>query len=79
MASDEPRAAGDADDRSSEVPIDDVDDDPESPLYSSVPLETDHGVVVVQQQAVGRDNEAGAGEWPDPHTPPRLPTPGAAQ
>jgi hypothetical protein len=64
--------------RRNEVPVEDLDDDPEAPLYSTVPLETDHGVVVIQQQNVGPDNEAGGGEWPDPHTAPRLPAPGAA-
>ena len=76
---DRPRPDRTKADRSNEVPVDDVDDDPEAPLYSTVPLETDHGVVVIQQQNVGPDNEAGGGEWPDPHTPPRLPAPGAAR
>ena len=81
MASDEERAAPDPDDPrdvNNEVPIEDVDDDdPEAPLYSSVPLETEDGVVVVQQQVVGPGNEEGGGEWPDPETPPRPPAPGA--
>ena len=80
MASDEERVAPDPDDArdvNNEVPIEDVDDDPEAPLYSSVPLETEDGVVVVQQQAVGPGNEEGGGEWPDPKTPPRPPAPGA--
>src|SRR5262249_23238622 len=78
MASDERPTEEPTEDRSSEVPIDEVEDDPEARLYSSVPLETDHGIVVIQQEAVGRPNEEGGGEWPDPHTPPRLPAPGAA-
>jgi NADH:ubiquinone oxidoreductase subunit F (NADH-binding) len=64
-------------DRRAEHPVDEVEDDPEAPLYSSVPLETDEGVVVVQQQNVGPDNEEGGGEWPDPDAPPRRPAPGA--
>jgi hypothetical protein len=47
------------------------DDDPEAPLYTSEPVETDEGEIVVQQQNVGRDNMRGSGEWPDPDTPPR--------
>jgi hypothetical protein len=84
MASDDRRGAeqtdvsDDRDVRSAEVPIDEVEDDPEAPLYSSVPLETEDGVVVVQQQNAGPGVEEGGGEWPDPHTPPRLPAPGAA-
>jgi hypothetical protein len=33
--------------------------------------------VVIQQQNVGPDNEDGGGEFPDPHTPPQRPAPGA--
>jgi hypothetical protein len=79
MASDEPRDVGGPNDRPNEIPVDEVEDDPEAPLYSSVPLETEDGIVVVQQQTVGPGNEEGGGEWPDPHTPPRLPAPGAAR
>jgi hypothetical protein len=57
--------------------VEDVEADPEAPLYSSVPLETDDGTIVVQQQNVGAGREEGGGEWPDPHTPPRGPAPGA--
>jgi hypothetical protein len=78
MHSDESRIEPDGSGHEAEVPIDEVEEDPEAPLYSSVPLETDDGVVVVQQQVVGRDNEQGGGEWPDPNTPPRPPAPGAA-
>ena len=63
--------------RRAERPVEDIDEDPEAPLYSSVPLETDDGVVVVQQQNVGAGNEEGGGEWPDPNTPPRPPAPGS--
>jgi hypothetical protein len=53
-------------------------DDPEAPLYTSEPLEDEDGrTYVVQQQNVGPGNEEGGGEWPDPHTPPRPPAPGA--
>jgi len=70
-------ATEEPEDSVAEVPVDEVEDDPEARLYSSVPLETDRGVVVVQQQNVGPDNEQGGGEWPDPKTPPRPPAPGA--
>ena len=54
-------------------------DDPEAPLYSTVPLEDEDGnEYVIQQQNVGRENMEGGGEWPDPHTPPRAPAPGSA-
>jgi hypothetical protein len=77
MNTEESRVEHDSPGHEAEVPIDEVEEDPEAPLYSSVPLETDDGVVVVQQQVVGRDNEQGGGEWPDPKTPPRPPAPGA--
>ena len=55
-------------------------DDPEAPLYSTVPLEDEDGnEYVIQQQNVGRENMEGGGEWPDPHTPPRAPAPGSAK
>jgi hypothetical protein len=58
---------------------DDAPDDPEAPLYSSEPLETEEGEVVVEQQNLGgKDNIEGGGEWPDPKTPPRPPAPGSA-
>jgi hypothetical protein len=72
----EPSEARDAPRRDAEHRVEDVEADPEAPLYSSVPLETDDGTVVVQQQNVG-PGEEGSGEWPDPHTPPRDPAPGA--
>ncbi len=52
-------------------------DDAEASLYTSEPLETDHGTIVIQQQAGGKDNVEGGGEWPDPDTPPQAPAPGA--
>jgi NADH-quinone oxidoreductase subunit F len=72
------RAPDDEPDTRAEHPVDELVDDPEAPLYSSVPLETDEGVVVVQQQNVGAGNEEGGGEWPDPDAPPRRPAPGAS-
>jgi hypothetical protein len=47
-------------------------------MYTSEPLDTDEGTVVIQQQNVGRENMRGQGEWPDPETPPQRPAPGAA-
>jgi hypothetical protein len=53
------------------TPVEELDsDDPEAALYTSEPIDTDDGPVVIQQQNVGRGNEEGGGEWPDPHTPP---------
>ena len=52
-------------------------DDPEARLYTTEPLETDEGTIVIQQQNVGKDNMEGGGEWPDPHTAPQPPAPGA--
>jgi NADH:ubiquinone oxidoreductase subunit F (NADH-binding) len=61
------------------IPVEDLDPhDPEAALYTSEPLETEHGTVVIQQQNVGPDNEAGGGEWPDPDTPPADPAPGGS-
>jgi NADH-quinone oxidoreductase subunit F len=55
------------------TPVDELDaDDPEAALYTSEPIDTDDGPVVIQQQNVGRGNEEGGGEWPDPHTPPHA-------
>lgn len=43
----------------------------------SVPLDTSEGeVVIAQENAGGRDNIGGSGEWPDPKSPPRGPAPG---
>jgi hypothetical protein len=56
----------------------DLEADPEAPLYTSTELEDENGErYVIQQQNVGPGNELGGGEWPDPHTPPRPPAPGA--
>ncbi len=52
-------------------------DDPDARLYTSAPIDTDDGSVVIQQQNVGPDNEEGGGEWPNPETPPQRPAPGA--
>jgi len=52
--------------------------DPEAPLYSGEPLETEEGLRVPRQQAAGSDAIEGGGEYPDPDTPPQLPAPGAA-
>jgi hypothetical protein len=59
------------------VRVEDVQPDPEERLYSSEPLETEEGTIVIQQQNVGAEEELGGGEWPDPHTAPRDPAPGA--
>jgi len=60
------------------VPVESLDpDDPEARLYTSEPLETDEGTIVIQQQNVGPDREEGGGEWPSPKTPPQRPAPGA--
>jgi hypothetical protein len=53
--------------------------DPEAPLYSGEPLDTEEGVRVPRQQSVGEAAMEGGGEYPDPDTPPRLPAPGAAE
>lgn len=51
--------------------------DPEERLYSGEELETEDGTRVPRQMNVGPDNMEGGGEWPDPHTPPQAPAPGA--
>jgi hypothetical protein len=53
--------------------------DPEAPLYSGEPLETEEGTRVPRQQSAGEDAIEGGGEYPDPATPPQLPAPGAAE
>ena len=55
-----------------------TNEDPEAPLYTGEPLETEDGVVVPQQQTAGEEAIEGGGEFPDPGAPPRLPAPGAA-
>ena len=68
---------GSADRRPGDIPP--IEDDPEAPLYTSTELEDEDGEpYVIQQQNVGPGNERGGGEWPDPHTPPQPPAPGAA-
>jgi hypothetical protein len=57
-------------------------DDPREPsdekMYTGELLETSKGTYRPQQQnAAGKDNIEGGGEWPDPETPPREPAPGA--
>jgi hypothetical protein len=55
------------------IPADEVErDDPDAKLYTSEPVEADDGtmVVVQQQNAAGKDNIDGHGEWPDPDEPP---------
>jgi hypothetical protein len=59
------------------VAPDEVAGDPEARLYSSAPIGTDDGVMVIEQQNVGPGNEDGGGEWPDPHTGAEDPAPGA--
>jgi hypothetical protein len=41
--------------------------------YTGEPVETEEGTVIPQQQNVGPGNEAGGGEWPDPHVPSAQP------
>jgi hypothetical protein len=41
--------------------------------YTGEPVETEEGWVVPRQQNVGPGNEAGGGEFPDPHTPSAMP------
>lgn len=53
--------------------------DPEAPLYSGEPLETEEGTRTPRQQAAGQDAIEGGGEYPDPATRPKLPAPGAAE
>jgi hypothetical protein len=49
-------------------------------MYTGEELDTGHGSYRPQQQnAAGKDNIEGGGEWPDPHAPPQLPAPGAAE
>jgi hypothetical protein len=43
-------------------------------LYTGEPVETEQGWVIPgQQNAAGKDNIAGGGEWPDPQAPPAQP------
>jgi hypothetical protein len=44
---------------------------------ASVPLDVDEGAdVVIEQENIGKGEELGGGEFPDPGTPPRDPAPG---
>jgi hypothetical protein len=52
------------------TPEEDADDSPDAKMYTSEPVETEAGERIIRQQNVGPGNEAGGGEWPDPHTPP---------
>jgi hypothetical protein len=58
----------------------DADDTPsDEKMYTGTELDTGHGSYRPQQQnAAGKDNIRGGGEWPDPDTPPQEPAPGAA-
>lgn len=55
----------------------DVDDPDIDKQVESGTLDEDDSKTVAQQN-VGKDNEIGGGEWPDPDTPPRGPSPGTA-
>jgi hypothetical protein len=46
--------------------------------HRSVPLETDEGTRVIEQESTGRENVEGGGEWPQPAREPEAPAPGAA-
>ena len=57
----------------------DIADPSDAKLTTSEPLEDEDGnTYVIRQQNVGSGNEAGGGEWPDPHAPPQSPAPGSA-
>jgi|tagenome__1003787_1003787.scaffolds.fasta_scaffold18118164_2 hypothetical protein len=57
---------------------DDAPEPSDEKMYTGEPLETEHGTYRPQQQnAAGKDNIEGGGEWPDPATPPQAPAPGA--
>jgi hypothetical protein len=67
------------DDERDDEERDDEDREPsDEKMYTSAPLTDEHGnSYVIQQQNVGRGQERGGGEWPDPHRPPEPPAPGA--
>ena len=46
-------------------------------MYTGETLETPEGLRTPQQMNIGRENEEGGGEWPDPNAPPQPPAPGA--
>jgi hypothetical protein len=47
-------------------------------MYTGEPVDTEDGLRRPQQMNVGRENMEGGGEWPDPNTPPRSGSAGAA-
>lgn len=53
----------------------------ESPVTHPVDKEVETvdlpDIGVIRQENVGPGEREGGGEWPDPHTPPRGPSPGA--
>lgn len=54
------------------------ENEPIEEMYVSEPVAGgDDEYVVAQENAAGRDNMAGGGEWPDPDTPPAEGAPGA--
>lgn len=55
----------------------DVNDE-EIPKQAESGVLDEEGTKTVAQQNVGKDNSIGGGEWPDPDTPPRGPSPGVA-
>jgi hypothetical protein len=68
---------------SHDAPADDREDGDVTPsdekMYTGEELDTGHGKYRPQQQnAAGKDNIEGGGEWPAPDTPPRPPAPGSA-
>ena len=57
------------------------DDEPlpsDEKMYTGETLETPDGPKTPQQMNVGKNNEDGGGEFPDPATPAQPPAPGAA-
>jgi hypothetical protein len=67
-----------ADPQSSEPRDGETPEPSDEKMYTTEPVETDEGTVVIQQQNVGRENMRGDGEWPDPETPPERPAAGAS-
>ena len=55
----------------------DIDDPDIDKQVESGTLDEEDSKTVAQQN-VGKDNAIGGGEWPDPDTPPRGPSPGVA-
>ena len=55
----------------------DIDDPEIDKQVESGTLDEEDSKTVAQQN-VGKDNAIGGGEWPDPDTPPRGPSPGTA-